>query len=306
MEADDTRHPGFPGDDDPRGPEEIERKRDGGPCHRKRLGDRPATGGRATRAGEPPLHRHLQHGFMRGSDATFAADEGNRNPRGSRGIRTARSRRSATIPGSAKRAASSWRSPASRRTAIGSSPTPSPAAPASSSMKRDFIPPAGVTAIRVRDSRRVLGLLGRNFFGHPSAALCLIAVVGTNGKTTITYLLEAILRAAGHSVGVLGTVNYRYGGKTLPRPEHHPRILRDAEDPPGDGRSRGHPRRRRGLVARHRPSAGSTTAHSIWGSSPTSPRTTSTTTKRWRTTSRQRGASFPRSSPAAGKTVPGG
>ncbi len=114
----------------------------------------------------------------------------------------------------------------------------------------EFHPPAGVTAIRVRDSRRCLGILGKNFFGDPSAALCLIAVVGTNGKTTVTYLLESILRAAGYPVGVLGTVNYRYGGKTSPRTEHHPGILRDAEDPPGDGGSRGHPCRRRGLLSR--------------------------------------------------------
>ena len=102
--------------------------------------------------------------------------------------------------------------------------------------ERNFTPPAGVTAIRVRDSRRVLGRLGRNFFGHPSSSLCLIAVVGTNGKTTITYLLEAILRAAGHSVGVLGTVNYRYGDQSLPAPNTTPesfdmqRILREMAD----------------------------------------------------------------------------
>ncbi len=102
--------------------------------------------------------------------------------------------------------------------------------------ERDFIPPPGVTAIRVRDSRQVLGRLGGNFFGHPSARLCLIAVVGTNGKTTISYLLEAILRAAGHSVGVLGTVNYRFGEKHFPAPNTTPesfemqRILREMAD----------------------------------------------------------------------------
>ena len=102
--------------------------------------------------------------------------------------------------------------------------------------ERDFVPPAGITAIRVRDSRRVLGRLGGNFFGHPSASLCLIAVVGTNGKTTVTYLLEAILQAAGHSVGILGTVNYRYGEKRFPAPNTTPesfemqRILREMAD----------------------------------------------------------------------------
>jgi UDP-N-acetylmuramoyl-L-alanyl-D-glutamate--2,6-diaminopimelate ligase len=82
--------------------------------------------------------------------------------------------------------------------------------------------PSGVTAIRVRDSRRALGTLGKNLFGDPSRRLCLIAVVGTNGKTTITYLLESILAAAGHRVGVLGTVNYRYAGRQFPAPNTTP------------------------------------------------------------------------------------
>ena len=71
---------------------------------------------------------------------------------------------------------------------------------------------------------------------HPSAGLCLIAVVGTNGKTTVTYLIEAILRAAGITVGVLGTVNYRYGDQTFPAPNTTPesfemqRIIREMAD----------------------------------------------------------------------------
>ncbi len=100
----------------------------------------------------------------------------------------------------------------------------------------EFFPPAGVRAIRVRDSRRALGILGKNLFGDPSSGICLIAVVGTNGKTTVTYLIESILRAAGYAVGVLGTVNYRYGGKTLPAPNTTPesfelqRIIREMVD----------------------------------------------------------------------------
>lgn len=99
-----------------------------------------------------------------------------------------------------------------------------------------FIPPAGVTAIRVRDSRRTLGEMARNFFDDPSSALCLIAVTGTNGKTTTTYLLESILKNAGHAVGVLGTVNYRYGTTAVPAPNTTPesfemqRILREMAD----------------------------------------------------------------------------
>ena len=72
------------------------------------------------------------------------------------------------------------------------------------------------TCIRVRDSRLALAILARNFYGDPSRDICLIGVTGTNGKTTITFLLESILTAAGCSVGVLGTVNYRYAGRIFP------------------------------------------------------------------------------------------
>jgi len=74
---------------------------------------------------------------------------------------------------------------------------------------------ASYTSIRVRDSRRALGVLGKNFFENPSGALGLIGVTGTNGKTTVTYLLESILREAGCEPGVIGTVNYRWGETVL-------------------------------------------------------------------------------------------
>jgi UDP-N-acetylmuramoyl-L-alanyl-D-glutamate--2,6-diaminopimelate ligase len=68
-----------------------------------------------------------------------------------------------------------------------------------------------ITYVKVRDSRRTLGRLGRMFFRNPTAELSLIGITGTNGKTTITYLLESILKAAGLSVGVIGTITSRYG-----------------------------------------------------------------------------------------------
>jgi UDP-N-acetylmuramoyl-L-alanyl-D-glutamate--2,6-diaminopimelate ligase len=79
-----------------------------------------------------------------------------------------------------------------------------------------------VTAIKVSDSRRALGILAKNYFGNPSALLKLIAVMGTNGKTTITYLLESILREAGFKCGVLGTINYRFNDKTYSAPNTTP------------------------------------------------------------------------------------
>lgn len=93
-----------------------------------------------------------------------------------------------------------------------------------------------VTAVKVRNSRRALGLLGRNFFRNPSADLCLVGVTGTNGKTTITFLLESIWKAAGAVPGVIGTINYRYGDRVLAAPNTTPesfelqRILREMAD----------------------------------------------------------------------------
>jgi len=82
--------------------------------------------------------------------------------------------------------------------------------------------PSTVTSIKVSDSRRALGMIAKNYFGNPSGRLKLIAVLGTNGKTTTTYLLESILQEAGYPCGVLGTVNYRYNNKTFAAPNTTP------------------------------------------------------------------------------------
>ena len=66
---------------------------------------------------------------------------------------------------------------------------------------------------RVRDA---LAPLAAAFFDHPSRRLDLVGVTGTNGKTTTTFLLEAIFRAAGRVPGVLGTVEVRVGDDRRP------------------------------------------------------------------------------------------
>jgi UDP-N-acetylmuramoyl-L-alanyl-D-glutamate--2,6-diaminopimelate ligase len=71
------------------------------------------------------------------------------------------------------------------------------------------------TGIWVADSRRALARVSANFFGNPSSRMRLIGVTGTNGKTTTTYLLESILKKAGRQPGVVGTINYRYGQKSV-------------------------------------------------------------------------------------------
>ena len=64
--------------------------------------------------------------------------------------------------------------------------------------------------------RSAMGPAGALFFGDPSAELCVVGVTGTSGKTTTTYLLRAILEAAGRRPGLLGSIERRVGGKRQP------------------------------------------------------------------------------------------
>jgi UDP-N-acetylmuramoyl-L-alanyl-D-glutamate--2,6-diaminopimelate ligase/murE/murF fusion protein len=77
------------------------------------------------------------------------------------------------------------------------------------------VPGAGIV-VTVPDSRQALAELAAAFYGRPSEQLTVIAVTGTNGKTTTTYLVEGILAQAGLPAGVIGTINYRYGGRSYP------------------------------------------------------------------------------------------
>ncbi len=59
--------------------------------------------------------------------------------------------------------------------------------------------------------RRCALLLARILFGYPARAFQLVGVTGTNGKTTVTYLIEAIFKSCGFIPGVIGTISYRWG-----------------------------------------------------------------------------------------------
>jgi UDP-N-acetylmuramoyl-L-alanyl-D-glutamate--2,6-diaminopimelate ligase len=81
---------------------------------------------------------------------------------------------------------------------------------------RDVPLPVGATVVRVGDARRALGQLAAAFFGHPSRRLRVIGVTGTNGKGATTYLIEAILRAAGRRCGIIGTMGVIIDGEAVP------------------------------------------------------------------------------------------
>ncbi len=69
--------------------------------------------------------------------------------------------------------------------------------------------------IQVADVSEAMGRYADEFFSHPSGALKIIGVTGTNGKTTTTYFLESIVAKCGGRAGVAGTIEYRLGGKRL-------------------------------------------------------------------------------------------
>ncbi len=69
--------------------------------------------------------------------------------------------------------------------------------------------------VRVDDVGEALGQLAQSYFKTREQAMQVVAVTGTNGKTTVTYLLEGLLSACGRKVGVLGTVAYRWPGKSI-------------------------------------------------------------------------------------------
>jgi UDP-N-acetylmuramoyl-L-alanyl-D-glutamate--2,6-diaminopimelate ligase len=61
-------------------------------------------------------------------------------------------------------------------------------------------------------ARRAMALSAANFHGRPGDAMSLVGVTGTNGKTTVCYLVEACARVAGLPTGVIGTVTHRFPG----------------------------------------------------------------------------------------------
>lgn len=74
----------------------------------------------------------------------------------------------------------------------------------------------GATVVRVADTRRALSALSAAFFGDPSLSLDVIGVTGTNGKTTTSRMIAAILNEAGIPCGVIGTVGAEFGSHTWP------------------------------------------------------------------------------------------
>lgn len=79
-----------------------------------------------------------------------------------------------------------------------------------------------ITQVIVPDAREAMARAAVSFYGEPCKNMTLIGVTGTNGKTTTTYLIESMLKAAGLEAGVVGTINYRYRDTIVEAPHTTP------------------------------------------------------------------------------------
>lgn len=94
----------------------------------------------------------------------------------------------------------------------------------------------GTPFIIVEDSRDALAFVANRFYGAPSHSMSLIGITGTNGKTTTSYIIKAILEGSGKKVGLIGTIKYIIGSTefdarfTTPEAIEYQRLLKEMRD----------------------------------------------------------------------------
>ena len=81
---------------------------------------------------------------------------------------------------------------------------------------REALAAGGQTVLKVEDGREALAYLSAALFGYPTEELTVIGITGTKGKTTTSYMLAAIIEAAGYQCGLIGTNEIRTGKRTFP------------------------------------------------------------------------------------------
>src|SRR4051812_44327321 len=81
------------------------------------------------------------------------------------------------------------------------------------------------TKIKVSDAREALARAASSFYKNPSSKLQVIGVTGTNGKTTVAFMVKQLLEAAGVKTGLLGTVRYEIGDRVIPAQRTTPEAL---------------------------------------------------------------------------------
>lgn len=85
--------------------------------------------------------------------------------------------------------------------------------------------PGKVCLLRVRDARQSMALAASAFHGHPSRALQLVGITGTNGKTTTSYVVHSIFQAQQQCAGLIGTIESLVGGRSTPSKNTTPELI---------------------------------------------------------------------------------
>ena len=91
--------------------------------------------------------------------------------------------------------------------------------------ERNGMIPSGATRIKVSDVREALARVSRSYYHNPSSKLKVIGVTGTNGKTTVSFMIKAMLEQAGLPTGLLGTVHYEIRDRVIPAQRTTPESL---------------------------------------------------------------------------------
>ena len=91
--------------------------------------------------------------------------------------------------------------------------------------RENFQPPAGISALIVRDMLKALAVIVPYACDYPAKKMRVIGVTGTNGKTTTTYMIREILTRAGYKVGLIGTIQMMIGDEILPAHNTTPNVI---------------------------------------------------------------------------------
>ncbi|MCX7872559.1 MAG: UDP-N-acetylmuramoyl-L-alanyl-D-glutamate--2,6-diaminopimelate ligase, partial [Verrucomicrobiae bacterium] len=82
--------------------------------------------------------------------------------------------------------------------------------------RNNLVIPQKVTKVIVEDTRESLAKISAAFYNNPSRKLKVIGVTGTNGKTTVAFMIKTILESAGYKCGLIGTIRYEIGERVIP------------------------------------------------------------------------------------------
>lgn len=75
---------------------------------------------------------------------------------------------------------------------------------------------SSASVIKVSDAREALGRAAAAFYQHPSSKLKVVGITGTNGKTTVAFMVKSMFEAAGIKTGLIGTIHHEIGNRVIP------------------------------------------------------------------------------------------